>query len=543
MTTKNTNSSTRFSLIEMDSTPSAEVTARVAARGARHSERDAQAAERAAHTAKFNAARIAARKAARAEASATSAEVFYAEHGTETEKEAHGLAAVLRDEALAKKEAQRAADHAEAAATGIRLAKERKAQRLAAEKAAEVVPGKTIVESARKVAANERAILKDVSGIDLSAKGGAEFGSTDGGLIYDEGTAMLDCGVQVALNSRAAWDKLPTAKTEASRHNAVVEAEERKDYSRTALKGLILDDKGLLTRANGGLRFTDASWGQFRAMAPRGVELRNNFNTWLPESTVSSTLRTRRPDRETQTRELYAAVSRKYAVNDGHKVLNRIAEVLPAMTRARVDYDPETTRLEADLTLHNPYEMKDDIAVGRLHRLGVRYTTRDNGGERHRIRFYGERIACINCTLIPFDIVGLERVHVGSPAAIWTQINRILADADNIMGEFARHWEGAHMSRIVEGAGTPDEVKAVFGQLVDGGFIDTDGTSNKVLVTRLMESWSTEPGYTYQAVNRAVTRAAHGFDWSSGVSDDLEDQAGQLLYQRVSVLNSLGLNY
>ena len=404
------------------------------------------------------------------------------------------------------------------------------------------VPGRDIVESARAAAANERALVQDITGIELSAKGmGMDGFSTPGGLVYDEGTKMLDSGVAVALASRTEWDALPLATVAAAEHAATIAAEGRKDYREIKLSNLVVDHEGHLTRANGGLRFSDWSWGQVRGMAPRGTALRNNFNSWMRTSDYVGTFRTRYPDSETRTRELFAAVSDKYAVNDGHEVLSMVADQLPGMTRGRISYDADTTRVEADMTIHNPYELEDDIAVGRLHRMGLRYTTRDDGGERHRLRLYAERIACINCTLIPFDIAGIERVHVGDPAQIWQDIAALVARSADIMGQFADHWQAAHVTRVFNGTSMVDEAQAMFGRLVDGGFIDANGTSKKVLVERLVAAWADEPGNTYQAINRAITRAAHGFDWATGTSDDLEDQAGVLLYQRVQVLNSLGM--
>lgn len=411
-----------------------------------------------------------------------------------------------------------------------------------AQPAGELIPGRDIVESGRQVAANERELVKDITGIELSSKGGGmEAFDPAGALIYDEGTKMMAQGVEKAMDSRNTWDSLPTARVATATLSAEVKAERRKDYQDVELANLIVDAEGHLTRANGGLRFTDWSWSQVRSMAPRGIALRNNFNSWLGESEASAVFRTRNPDPSTKTRQLFAAVSDRYAVTDGHDVLARVADRLPGMTRGRVTYSPSTTRLEADMTLHNPYECEDDVVVGRLHRLGLRYTTRDDGGERHRLRLYAERIACINCTLIPFDIAGLDKIHTGDAAAVWQAIDEILVHAESIMGQFADHWHAAHVTRIMDGAGTAEGAQGVFGRLVDAGLVEAGGIKRDVLVGRLVNAWASEPGYTYQSVNRAITRAAHGYSWAEGVSDELEEQAGQLLYQRVHVLNELQL--
>lgn len=409
--------------------------------------------------------------------------------------------------------------------------------------ATEAIAGKTILPRAKAAAANERAMLKDVAGVELGSKGlGFDDALTTGGLVYDEGTKMLGSGVQVALDSRMKWDKLPTANVAAADHYDEVTAEQRSDYRGIALSGLVVDEKGHLTRANGGLRFSDWSWGQVRAMAAKNTPLRNNFNAWLPKSAKTATFRTRHPNLETHTRELFAAVSGKYTVADGHKLLKTISGGLPSETRGRVDYDQDTTRLSADLTLQNPYEIEDDIAVGRLHRLGVRLTTRDDGGERIRIRLYAERIACINCTLIPVEIAGIDHVHKGNVRYIMQAVRNLTSNAGRIMGEFAEHWSAAHITRVFDGAATSEQAQKVFVKLIDGGFVNANGIKKAELVERLVGAWSIEPGNTYQAINRAITRAAHGYSWAPEVDEQLEEQAGQLLYQRVQVVNQLGIS-
>lgn len=54
------------------------------------------------------------------------------------------------------------------------------------------------------------------------------------------------------------------------------------------------------------------------------------------------------------------------------------------------------------------------------------------------------------------------------------------------------------------------------------------------LVKRLHDSWEREPGYSKTAILNAITRSAHEHTWSSWAdTEDLESQAGSLLYQKV----------
>lgn len=65
--------------------------------------------------------------------------------------------------------------------------------------------------------------------------------------------------------------------------------------------------------------------------------------------------------------------------------------------------------------------------------------------------------------------------------------------------------------------------------------LNVPGVPDEQLAGRIMTSWQAEPDDTIQGLVNAVTRAAHEWQWkpSSWAEDDLEEQAGQLLYARV----------
>ena len=404
--------------------------------------------------------------------------------------------------------------------------------------------GTAIMEGGQAAAAKERAMIAAATGIVLSTQGGGmqQFGSTSGGLIYDEGTKMLDSGRKVALASRDAWDELPTLNQASVAHSALIATEGRKDYTDISLANLIVDDRGMLTRANGGLRFSRWSWGQLRSHAPADAVVANNLNSWLPGSDYVGTFRTRFPNTDTKTREMFAMVSDKYAVLDGHEVLEMAAATLPAETRARVEYDADTTLLKLDATLHNSYELEDDIVVGRLHRIGLRGSTKDNGGQSHRWQLFAERIACINCTIIPFTIAGIERAHVGDFMQIRHDIQQLLDQAERVMGVFSEHWKAAHVTRVFAGATVAESAADIFERLIRGGWITVKGVKDSELIASLVDAWSDEPGNTYQAINRAITLAAHKFQWPQDGQQALEEQAGIILFQRQEVMADLKLN-
>ena len=416
-----------------------------------------------------------------------------------------------------------------------------------AAQSAERIVGKTIVATAANKAARERALVEDATGLKLSGTVDGGFAGTGSELWFDEGTTMMKEGVQVALDSRTEWDNLPTAKAASLDHAATVAAEKRQTTTREA-NSLRLGGSGKLGSLPASpdapaVLFGEPenhAWRQLTTLAgalDRTPRNKQNVNSWIAEvpSETLRKMRTRSLGGDAPT--VFAVLSDRYAEVDGDVLLREMSRRLPGETRARVDYDAESTSLSADLTLHNPYEFEDDITVGRLHRAGVRLVTADNGTSRVRMRAYVERIRCINCTLLPQEWATIDRVHVGDPLAIIEQVRDLMVKVGNAMGEFADVWRAAHVTRVFADASDPAEVRAGFSNLIKGGFVDVP-EKHDVTLDRLVRCYLEEPGHTYQAINRAITRAAHAFTWRD--SEALEQQAGELLYQRVSVVNQLG---
>jgi hypothetical protein len=390
---------------------------------------------------------------------------------------------------------------------------------------AQLDPYAPVSAAGARAVANDKALLAN-SGVQVD----------DSELYFAPGTTMYAEGTARALASRAAWEKLPTAQDAAVTHAAVIAAEKRADKV-VNVKGSYLDHHGNLVVGEGRYRPTPHSWSQLRALH-NGADVPHNFNSWLPGTDETRRLRTRFPsDTSDNYRELYAAVSENYTIIGSDEILSWAADKLPAPTRARVQYSPRSTHLQADLSLHNPYEVADEIAVGRLHRIGFRFTTSDRGDRRLDIRAYVERIRCRNCTLLPKSVVHVQRTHRGNPDAVWQEVTRVINHADALMRDFAEHWEAASMARIFDGVHDEQAATEAFVSLIRAGWIKASDEEN--MVTRLVSAWGAEPGNSYQAINRAITRAAHTYQWSGTQRQDLEEQAGQLLYQRVQVFQDL----
>lgn len=124
-------------------------------------------------------------------------------------------------------------------------------------------------------------------------------------------------------------------------------------------------------------------------------------------------------------------------------------------------------------------------------------------------------------------------------ARIIKMIHELAQKAGHAMSEFADHWRAAHVTRVFNDSYTADDARAAFEKLVEGGFVNVK-TDDAAVVDKLVTAWRVEPGNTYQAINRAITRAAHADTWKVDADTEaLEEQAGQLLYNRVMVCNAL----
>jgi hypothetical protein len=102
------------------------------------------------------------------------------------------------------------------------------------------------------------------------------------------------------------------------------------------------------------------------------------------------------------------------------------------------------------------------------------------------------------------------------------------------MAMFADAWREAHMVRVFQGM----DARECFARLIKGGFIGDKTMDTDELLDRLLTAWKCEPGDSYQAINRAITRAAQTYSYDD--MDTLEAQAGELLFNRVQVCYDMG---
>lgn len=237
--------------------------------------------------------------------------------------------------------------------------------------------------------------------------------------------------------------------------------------------------------------------------------------------------------------QLWAILGPRYNREcDADKAAALIKRHLPA-TGARGEMTYQDGRWSVDLLWHSRLLDHEKVVAGEVFQGGIRVTSADNGTERLRVKRALRRNSCRN-----FIIIDVAEVEVGS-----THHNRKLAQwlvgqlraANEALAPFVERWNLANQRALLDASRTdPGEA---FGKLVETGLLVTPpGYSDKDFVDRLVAAHSAEGGYSAPRdrviriadATNAVSRAAHENAWSSPwIQQDLEEQAGQLLYQKV----------
>jgi hypothetical protein len=171
-----------------------------------------------------------------------------------------------------------------------------------------------------------------------------------------------------------------------------------------------------------------------------------------------------------------------------------------------------------------------------MHRVAVTVRTGDMGNEGYDISLSAIKIRCINATLLRGKGNSLARRHVGNPESLRAAVRELFNNVAPAMEEFSALWREGNERRIIDDAdGTPLSVETCFRRLIKNGYLSMPtGAETDPFVAALMQAWEYEPGDSYRAIHDAVTRLAHTGSWQSAwVTEELEEQASELLYARV----------
>lgn len=396
------------------------------------------------------------------------------------------------------------------------------------------IVGETILEPARELAEKEEALAESALGVVLPT----EF--------YAKGTKMMADGEAVARGYAREFKSRNLTAIECADAKAAITAENRTDVE-VPLKDLTVDDRGVLVGPdNLELELTEQAFRQLSSHAMVSVPkaLRGNVNLWLPRSRKVLKARTRdkRKGRLTPAkREMFALVTDKYTPFDIDEVAGAIAETLGKDDLSRAVFKYDGSKAKFDVCLNAEYSMPDELAVGRVHRVGARIETADDGTSGIWAKLYAERISCINCTILKGDNCVFYRKHVGSVDECVDLFKEAMGYADVAIAQFAELW-GMAGDNVYKDTETGEQLSAseAMKRLVGKGLVHVPYVKGGALLSKLEDAWNVEPGDSVQSVNRAITRMAHSESWKSKwYTEEVEEQAGELLYNRVYSLDSL----
>lgn len=230
-------------------------------------------------------------------------------------------------------------------------------------------------------------------------------------------------------------------------------------------------------------------------------------------------------------RSVFACVGTRFSTEaDYPHAVRAFLKAIPAHAKGQWIHDGRRWRFRASF----PSDvLPQDARVGDVFVASLWIEGVDDGSGSIKLGVDAERVACINCgTIATEDVAGSVR-HVGR--TVLDKIAGLTAKLNAKLAPFAGAWAKARAEQIIGTAAdvTPEHV---FGQLVEQGLVDVSGVSDEELTARLVRAWQQEPGYSKADLWNAITRAAHTEAWRSPwQTAELEEQAGELLYQRVSI--------
>ena len=227
-------------------------------------------------------------------------------------------------------------------------------------------------------------------------------------------------------------------------------------------------------------------------------------------------------------RQVYAVVSDQYTPFDVDKVAVMLRDMMPSDSKAEIVYTGNRASLTA--LYHAPEH--EDFAAGDMFKAGVTFTTADDGSKSLQAEASLWRNLCLNLIIVDKSVVDCGKaVHKGDLTDFNHRAHDMLHRGMDAIGHFQNLWVKAEADDIMKRC-TPEEA---IGRMVHRGIISAPGygRNKEELASRILSSYSEEPGYGVTSIVNAVTRAAHQYHWNSLWSaKDLERQASVLLSNR-----------
>lgn len=389
-----------------------------------------------------------------------------------------------------------------------------------------------------------------IRGVTVDAEGKAraesdeslarELGFAPKDPVYAIGTMVNSTGVDNFRRSRTDFDKLPTVEQAMRKLAGKVRAEAREDWE-VHTGDLSMDPTGKLSIAK---QPVDISIEGFKRLAslvtPGGAaylaacppDLRaEHFNHWLAKDDAVRVLRVRHLGTgDARKPVIYSAVSTRYKPFDADQLAEATIKAAPPDAKCDVEY--KDARVKASILWHTNVNPSEAVA-GEFFKAGVVLRSADDGSHSVKIDAELWRNLCLN--LIILDCAKqstMRKRHLISEEAMAQALAVGFDKALEKVGGFAERWDGARLDNLVERFSLEPEV--LFERLVRNRVVTVPGVKPEDTIERLHRAWLMEPGYSKADFVNAITRAAHESPWERySATEELEEQAGQLLYAKV----------
>ena len=400
--------------------------------------------------------------------------------------------------------------------------------------------------------------------------------------LYTRGTRVNETGVENARRSREEWANMPLVTDACADVVRRVEAEQRNDSDPVALSTLRYDNEGRLVLAGGrrimlteralsGIanrmpvvdlehhaeRGSVGGAGYLARIKPtlRAINLNHHARDlgeyearraaaeqgFTPTTTV---LRTRRNGDD---REVFAAVSAKYASFDTDKIAQALALAAPGDARGTVAYDGQRAKFE--LVYHSDVDAREYVA-GEFFKAAVRVRTDDTGGGGIRVSAALFQNLCLNLIIIDTATQQIANLrHIGSVEKLAAAFRVAFDQAMKAIGPFITRWGMAAKEDVLARAITTEQITDAvpFEVALPGffnGLIERDlvpvamhGRKRTEVVADFVRMYAADESgarrddgtITRAAVVNAITRYAHEVESDPFAGAEMEEAAGRLV--------------
>lgn len=361
--------------------------------------------------------------------------------------------------------------------------------------------------------------------------------------------------------SRLQWEKLPLLKDEASRLSDIIKSEDRRvvpvllSNTRINTYGHLIEN--IEDPKSYRYRMSNNAFTLLKRKCTSNPEVKNNINSWIHEEGTQARLLTRlnmkhreKTNRELEksgpevTRECFAVVakesSRSYAVAWADKIVKLIAAEFPKDSRCELSYHPQSTGVSLSITLARPFDIDEGTKVGQVYRAGVKVKLFDNAKGAAEFRDFMLRAWCANGMIAPARSNKRSKAnHVGY--SFMDRIHEMLKGHSDFMNEVSGLLRKANAQKILDkDDGSTLGAQEIFKRLIVLDYVSLENVSESNMLEKLMTAWEYEPINKLSGAIHAITRMAHTNPWESKwAQDELEEQAGNLLYQQNYVLPRL----